>query len=209
MTTAVVLVLCGRWTWLWWRWGLEEHTTQPILCRKSSPSVHPSLLSSVFPLIACTLHPSLHSNPLVSAITSIGYDHVAILGDTLAKIAWQKGGICKVSPHSHTYRVATVSWQSKSIYVYGTLTLPMHTHMPHTHTHTHMHTHHTHMHTRAHAHIQPGHPAFTVPQLAEPLKMLLERAKELKVVHNPIIKETFCYSQYFLSCVGLFLSRCS
>jgi len=40
----------------------------------------------------------------VTAITSIGYDHIAILGDTLAKIAWQKGGICKVSPHLLSYR---------------------------------------------------------------------------------------------------------
>ncbi len=34
-------------------------------------------------------------NPLVSVITSISLDHTAILGDTLAKIATQKGGIIK------------------------------------------------------------------------------------------------------------------
>ena len=34
-------------------------------------------------------------NPVVCGITSLGYDHVDILGDTLEKIAWQKGGICK------------------------------------------------------------------------------------------------------------------
>jgi dihydrofolate synthase/folylpolyglutamate synthase len=33
--------------------------------------------------------------PLVAAITSISYDHMAILGDTLAEIAWQKAGIIK------------------------------------------------------------------------------------------------------------------
>lgn len=33
--------------------------------------------------------------PLVSVITSISYDHMAILGDTLAKIAWEKAGIIK------------------------------------------------------------------------------------------------------------------
>jgi dihydrofolate synthase/folylpolyglutamate synthase len=35
--------------------------------------------------------------PLVSVITSISYDHMAILGDTLAKIAWEKAGIIKPS----------------------------------------------------------------------------------------------------------------
>ena len=37
------------------------------------------------------------SNPVVCAITSLGYDHVDVLGDTLEQIAWHKGGICKVS----------------------------------------------------------------------------------------------------------------
>ena len=36
-----------------------------------------------------------HSNPVVCGITSLGYDHTDILGDTLEEIAWQKGGICK------------------------------------------------------------------------------------------------------------------
>lgn len=35
------------------------------------------------------------SNPLVSIITSIGYDHMHILGNTLPKIAYQKAGIIK------------------------------------------------------------------------------------------------------------------
>lgn len=33
--------------------------------------------------------------PLLTAITKIGYDHVAILGDTLTQIAKEKAGICK------------------------------------------------------------------------------------------------------------------
>ncbi|MBR5409119.1 MAG: bifunctional folylpolyglutamate synthase/dihydrofolate synthase [Clostridia bacterium] len=33
--------------------------------------------------------------PLVSVITSISFDHTAVLGDTLAKIAWEKSGIIK------------------------------------------------------------------------------------------------------------------
>lgn len=38
--------------------------------------------------------------PLVSVITSIGYDHMNLLGDTLPKIAFQKAGIVK--PNSNT-----------------------------------------------------------------------------------------------------------
>ena len=34
-------------------------------------------------------------SPLISIITSISYDHMAILGDTLTKIAWEKAGIIK------------------------------------------------------------------------------------------------------------------
>jgi dihydrofolate synthase / folylpolyglutamate synthase len=34
-------------------------------------------------------------DPLVSVITSISLDHVAVLGDTLSKIAYEKGGIIK------------------------------------------------------------------------------------------------------------------
>lgn len=33
--------------------------------------------------------------PLVSVITSISYDHINILGDTLSKIAYEKAGIIK------------------------------------------------------------------------------------------------------------------
>lgn len=35
-------------------------------------------------------------NPLISVITSISYDHMAVLGNTLAKIAGEKAGIIKV-----------------------------------------------------------------------------------------------------------------
>jgi len=34
-------------------------------------------------------------NPLVSVITSLSFDHTAILGNTLAQIAWEKAGIIK------------------------------------------------------------------------------------------------------------------
>jgi folylpolyglutamate synthase len=34
--------------------------------------------------------------PVVTGITALGIDHVAVLGNTLSQIAWQKGGIYKV-----------------------------------------------------------------------------------------------------------------
>lgn len=34
-------------------------------------------------------------NPVVTSIVTVGYDHMRLLGDTLAKIAWQKAGIIK------------------------------------------------------------------------------------------------------------------
>lgn len=43
-------------------------------------------------LYDCT---NIITNPLVSIITSIGYDHMHILGDTLPKIAHEKAGIIK------------------------------------------------------------------------------------------------------------------
>jgi len=40
--------------------------------------------------------------PLLSVITSISYDHMAVLGDTLGKIAWEKAGILKPSVQAIT-----------------------------------------------------------------------------------------------------------
>ena len=48
-------------------------------------------------LYDCT---NIIAKPLVSVITSIGYDHMHILGNTLEEIAYQKAGIIK--PNSHT-----------------------------------------------------------------------------------------------------------
>lgn len=40
--------------------------------------------------------------PVVCGISSLGIDHTSILGDTMEKIAWQKGGIFKVGkPNPH------------------------------------------------------------------------------------------------------------
>lgn len=33
--------------------------------------------------------------PVVTGVTALGLDHVAVLGKTLKEIAWQKGGIFK------------------------------------------------------------------------------------------------------------------
>ena len=65
-----------------------------------------------------------YSRPTACGISSLGYDHMEVLGDTLEKIAWQKGGICK-----------------------------------------------------------PDCPAFTSPQFPSPMRVLAERATELKVSH--------------------------
>ena len=43
-------------------------------------------------LYDCT---NIITKPLVSVITSIGYDHISILGETLPEIAYQKAGIIK------------------------------------------------------------------------------------------------------------------
>lgn len=42
-------------------------------------------------------------NPLVSVITSISYDHMELLGDTLEKIAFEKAGIIKENSHVVVY----------------------------------------------------------------------------------------------------------
>jgi folylpolyglutamate synthase/dihydropteroate synthase len=41
-------------------------------------------------------------SPAVSVITSISLDHQAMLGNTIAEIAWQKAGIIKNNGHVFT-----------------------------------------------------------------------------------------------------------
>ena len=48
-------------------------------------------------LYDCT---NIINHPLVSIITSIGYDHMHILGNTLPEIAYQKAGIIKKNSHT-------------------------------------------------------------------------------------------------------------
>lgn len=44
-------------------------------------------------LLDCT---NVVPKPIVTGVTALGYDHVAVLGKTLREIAFQKGGIYKV-----------------------------------------------------------------------------------------------------------------
>lgn len=39
---------------------------------------------------------NLVPKPVVAGVTSLGIDHIFVLGKTLSEIAWQKGGIFKV-----------------------------------------------------------------------------------------------------------------
>lgn len=54
-------------------------------------------------LYDCT---NIISSPLVSIITSIGYDHMHILGNTLTEIAFQKAGIIKANSHTILFEQA-------------------------------------------------------------------------------------------------------
>lgn len=46
--------------------------------------------------------------PIVTGITALGLDHTAILGKTLQDIAWQKGGIFKVSRTSYVHNACNL-----------------------------------------------------------------------------------------------------
>ena len=63
--------------------------------------VHASMVN--YPTCTHThTHTHTCSNPVACGITSLGYDHTDILGDTLEQIAWQKGGICKAGHPAFT-----------------------------------------------------------------------------------------------------------
>ena len=57
--------------------------------------------------------------PLVTGVTSLGLDHVLVLGKTLPEIAWQKGGIYKVSRFLYLYHVYQKSTTGRSPGVYS------------------------------------------------------------------------------------------
>ena len=75
----------------------ELVTTMSFLYFKQKQCDFVVLETGLGGLYDCT---NIINHPLVSIITSIGYDHMHILGDTLPKIAFQKAGIIK--PNSHT-----------------------------------------------------------------------------------------------------------
>lgn len=48
---------------------------------------------------------------MVCGVSSLGIDHTSLLGDTLEKIAWQKGGIFKVTGRrSEQKSVGDLNW---------------------------------------------------------------------------------------------------
>ncbi|XP_033095989.1 folylpolyglutamate synthase, mitochondrial-like [Anneissia japonica] len=53
-------------------------------------------------------------NPVAVGITSLGLDHIRVLGDTIDKIAWQKAGICK--PNRPAFTVPQPQDGMKTIY---------------------------------------------------------------------------------------------
>ncbi len=60
-------------------------------------------------IINCYFHLSLlFSQPKVCAVTSLGYDHTEMLGNTMKQIAWHKAGIFKV-PKTMWFELANVT----------------------------------------------------------------------------------------------------
>lgn len=70
----------------------ELETTMAFLYFKEKKCDFVVLETGLGGLYDCT---NIINNPLVSVITSIGYDHMHILGNTLSEIAYQKAGIIK------------------------------------------------------------------------------------------------------------------
>ena len=75
----------------------ELETTMAFLYFKQKKCDIIILETGLGGLYDCT---NIINNPLISIITSIGYDHINILGNTLQEIAKQKAGIIK--PNSNT-----------------------------------------------------------------------------------------------------------
>ena len=75
----------------------ELVTTMSFLYFKQKQCDFVVLETGLGGLYDCT---NIINHPLVSIITSIGYDHMHILGDTLPKIAFQKAGIIKHNSHT-------------------------------------------------------------------------------------------------------------
>lgn len=91
------LDLC-RWTWQWWKWVSVGLTTALTSSGKGSCLGRQMVTGSPGgpgqghhdPFVFCR-------KPVVCGVSSLGIDHTSLLGDTVEKIAWQKGGIFKVT----------------------------------------------------------------------------------------------------------------
>ena len=75
----------------------ELETTMAFLYFKQKKCDFVVLETGLGGLYDCT---NIINHPLVSIITSIGYDHMNILGNTLPEIAYQKAGIIKQNSHT-------------------------------------------------------------------------------------------------------------
>lgn len=75
----------------------ELETTMAFLYFKQKKCDFIVLETGLGGLYDCT---NIINHPLVSIITSIGYDHMHILGNTLPEIAYQKAGIIKQNSHT-------------------------------------------------------------------------------------------------------------
>jgi folylpolyglutamate synthase len=54
-----------------------------------------NIIKFVYCISSCYFNIIIHRTPIVCGITSLGLDHVKILGNTIEQIAWQKAGIFK------------------------------------------------------------------------------------------------------------------
>lgn len=75
----------------------ELETTMAFLYFKQKKCDFIVLETGLGGLYDCT---NIIEKPIVSIITSIGYDHMHILGNTLSEIAYQKAGIIKRNSHT-------------------------------------------------------------------------------------------------------------
>lgn len=75
----------------------ELETTMALLYFEQKKCDFVVLETGLGGLYDCT---NIINHPLVSIITSIGYDHMHILGNTLPEIAYQKAGIIKSNSHT-------------------------------------------------------------------------------------------------------------
>lgn len=79
----------------------ELETTMAFLYFKEKGCDFAVLETGLGGLYDCT---NIISHPIASVITSIGYDHMQILGNTLTEIAYQKAGIIKANSNTVIFK---------------------------------------------------------------------------------------------------------